>query len=150
MHEQHRNYVDGENSSVVSTKLWYTPLVSRLTSRMHSTETISDMVLPTTKKTTFLRALTTLSYTEYLYYKSLLTLLLAITSTFLISHQTFQITNPPHTATAHMKIVNTISTEAAAKSPAITILALTKMMMTSNSSLVTLSALSFRKNHHPP
>ena len=125
-------------------------LARRITSQMHSPETISDVVLPPKKKTTSLRASTTLLYLQHLHYLSLLTLSRATTSPSLLSHQTCQNTNPPQPATSRTQIVNTIRAEAVAKQPVITTLAPTKIMMIGNSSSAIRGTPSSRTPHHQP
>ena len=115
---------------------------------MHSPETIRDLVLVPKKKTTSLRASTTLLYTERLHYLPLLTLSLASTSPSLLSHQTCQNTNPPQAATSCTQIANIFCAEAVAKPPVITTLAPNKRMMIGNSSSAILRTPSFRKPHH--
>ena len=115
---------------------------------MRSRVTIRDIVLPPKKKTTSLRASTTLLYTEHLHYLSLLTLSLATTSPSLLSHQICQNTNPPQPATSRTQIESTICAEAVAKPPVITTIAPTKMMMIGNSSSAILRTPTSRKPYH--
>ena len=124
-------------------------LARRITSQMHSPETIRDLTLPPRKKTTSLRTSTTPHHTEHLYYLFLLTLSLATTSPSLLSHQTCQNANPPQPATSRTQIVSTICAEAVAKQPVITTLAPTKMMI-GNSLSAILRTSSSRKPYHWP
>ena len=132
------------------TRRLFTQLLRRITSRMHSTDTISDLVLPVKKKTICLRESTTTHFTAHLHFLLLLRLSLAITAPFLLSHLTCQNTITPPPATCLTQIMNTTSAGAVTKPLAITTLALTKMMMTGNRLWPILMTSSSSKLHQLP
>ena len=116
---------------------------------MHSTGTMRDLAHPLSKKTTSLRASTTLLYTEHRHYLPLLTLSLATTSPYLLSHQKCRNTYPLP-VTSRTQIASIICAEAVARPPDITTLAPTKMMVIGYSLSAILKTPSSRKPQHRP